>query len=89
MSGKAFDARAEQTRSKRMDGGRENGYLENTENGMLKYWSNIFAMLGVALIATAFFRPDDWQAGCISGAVTIFIGAWFHGLSTPTTGGKK
>lgn len=56
---------------------------------MLKYWSNIFAMLGVALIATAFFRPEDWQAGCISGGITIFIGAWFHGLSIPTKGGKK
>lgn len=29
MSGKAFDARAEQTRSKRMDGGRENGYCDS------------------------------------------------------------
>ena len=29
---------------------------------MLQYWSNLFAMLSVALVATAFFR-DDWQAG--------------------------
>lgn len=55
---------------------------------MLKYWSNVFAMLGVALIATAFFRPD-WQLGCFAGAVTIFIGAWFHGLSLSTKGEKK
>ncbi len=55
---------------------------------MLKYWSNIFGMLGVALIATAFFR-DDWQAGCIAGAIFIFIGAWFHGLALPIQRGKK
>lgn len=54
---------------------------------MLKYWSNIFAMLGVALIATAFFR-SDWQAGCVSGSVLILLGAWSHGLSLPP-GGKK
>jgi hypothetical protein len=56
---------------------------------MLKYWSNIFGMMGVALIATAFFRPDDWQAGCFTGAVFIYLGAWFHGLSISTKEGKK
>lgn len=50
---------------------------------MLKYWSNIFAMLGVAIIATAFFRPD-WQAGALSGFVLIMLGAWSHGLSLPS-----
>ncbi len=55
---------------------------------MLRYWSNIFAMLGVALIATAFFRPD-WQAGALSGGVLIMLGAWSHGLSLPSKGGKK
>lgn len=53
---------------------------------MLKYWSNIFAMLGVALIATAFFRPDDWQLGTLSGTYFIGIGAWFYGLSLPHKG---
>ena len=56
---------------------------------MLKYWSNIFAILGVALIATAFFRPEDWQLGAFSGGVFIYIGALFYGLSLPTTRGKK
>lgn len=37
-------------------------------------------MLGVALIATAFFRLD-WQVGVISGGVIILFGAIFHGLS--------
>lgn len=55
---------------------------------MLKYWSNIFAMLGVAIIATAFFRPD-WQAGYLSGSVLILLGAWEHGLSLPSGEGKK
>lgn len=56
---------------------------------MLKYWSNIFAMLGVALIATAFFRPEDWQLGTLSGAYFIGIGAWFHGLAISPKGGNK
>lgn len=55
---------------------------------MLWYFGNIFGMLGVALIATAFFR-DDWQAGLITGALFIGIGAWFHGLSLPIQKGKK
>ncbi|WP_298068767.1 hypothetical protein [uncultured Mailhella sp.] len=55
----------------------------------LKYWSNIFGMIGVALVATAFFRTDDWQLGTLSGAYFIGIGAWFHGLSLPSRGGKK
>ena len=54
---------------------------------MLRYWSNVFAMLGVALIATAFFRPD-WHAGCVSGGVLILLGAWAYGLSVPSRGGK-
>ena len=56
---------------------------------MLKYWSNIFAMLGVALIATAFFRPDDWHIGTLSGASFIGLGAWFYGLSLSSKGGTK
>ena len=55
---------------------------------MLKYWANIFGMLGVAVIATAFFRPD-YEAGFIAGAIFVFIGAWFYGLSLPLKGGKK
>lgn len=56
---------------------------------MLKYWANIFGMMGVALIATAFFRLDDWYAGCLTGAIFIYLGAWFQGLSVSTKGGKK
>ncbi len=48
---------------------------------MLKYWSNIFGMLGVALIATAFFRPEDWQTGTALGTYFLLVGAWFHGLT--------
>lgn len=54
---------------------------------MLKYWSNIFAMLGVALIATAFFQKN-WQAGSLLGIYSAMLGAWFHGLSLGK-GGKK
>ena len=39
-------------------------------------------MLGVALIATAFFK-EDWQAGMMAGALAIIFGALFHGLSLP------
>lgn len=56
---------------------------------MLKYWSNIFGMIGVALVATAFFRTADWQLGTLIGVYFIGIGAWFYGLSLPTKGGKK
>ncbi len=38
---------------------------------MLKYWSNAFAMLGVVLIATAFFK-DDWEAEIYTGTMFIF-----------------
>ena len=55
---------------------------------MLQYWSNLFAMLSVALVATAFFR-DDWQAGFLTGGVFAFVGAWFHGLALPAKGGRK
>lgn len=55
---------------------------------MLWYFGNIFGMLGVALIATAFFRPD-WQAGCVSGAILILFGAIFHGLSLPAKRGRR
>lgn len=54
---------------------------------MFQYWSNIFAMLGVALIATAFFRPEDWPIGSSLGIFVILLGAWFHSLSTKR--GKK
>ncbi|MFI3271988.1 MAG: hypothetical protein R3Y11_07815 [Pseudomonadota bacterium] len=45
---------------------------------MLHYWSNIFAMLGVALIATAFFRLEDWQLGTVYGAILIILGAFLQ-----------
>lgn len=49
---------------------------------MLAYFGNIFGMLGVALIATAFFK-NDWQAGIITGCLAILFGALFYGLSLP------
>lgn len=49
---------------------------------MLWYFGNIFGMLGVAIIATAFFR-DDWGMGITAGILFIIFGAWFHGLSLP------
>ena len=56
---------------------------------MLAYFGNIFGMLGVALIATAFFK-DDWQAGIVAGTIAIVFGALFYGLSLPVTKrGKK
>lgn len=55
---------------------------------MVWYFGNVFGMLGVALIATAFFRPD-WQAGTITGSIVIIFGAIFHGLSIPIKRGKK
>lgn len=55
---------------------------------MLWYFGNIFGMLGVALIATAFFR-SDWQAGAISGGIIILFGAIFHGLSLPVKNKRK
>jgi len=55
---------------------------------MLKYWGNFFAMLSVALIATAFFR-EDWQAGMISGAILGLVGAWLHGISLSANGGRQ
>lgn len=48
---------------------------------MLRYWSNVFAMLGVALIATAFFQ-ERWQAGSLLGIYAVAVGAWFYGLAT-------
>lgn len=55
---------------------------------MLWYFGNVFGMLGVALIATAFFRPD-WQAGVVAGIFAIGLGSWFHGLSLPIGRKKK
>ena len=57
-------------------------------NIMLKYWSNICTMLGVALIATAFFQ-EHWQSGTLLGVYTIGLGAWMHGLSLSAKGEKR
>jgi len=55
---------------------------------MLKHWANIFAMLGVALIATAFFR-EDWHGGTVLGTLAIGISAWLQGMSISTRGVKN
>ena len=49
------------------------------EEGMKKkYWSNVCAMLGVALIATAFFQ-EHWFWGTALGAYSLFWGAkWWE-----------
>lgn len=49
---------------------------------MLWYFGNIFGMLGVAVVATAFFR-NDWKMGMMAGTLFIIFVAWFHGLSLP------
>lgn len=54
---------------------------------MFKFWANVFAMLGVALLATAFFR-DDWIAGICAGSYFILLGAWLYGLSLDKEGKK-
>ena len=43
-----------------------------------KYWSNIFGMLGVALVATAFFQkmPDNFL-GFVVGLISMVIGSTF------------
>lgn len=40
-----------------------------------KYWSGVCAMLGVAMIASAFFSKDGWILGTIIGAYSIWWGA--------------
>ena len=65
----------------------KNGYFNRTGREletMLKYWSNAFMTTGAALIATAFFRPEDWQAGVLVGFWLIALGALFNGLSIPS-----
>ncbi len=39
-----------------------------------KYWSNVLAMLGVVLVATAFFQ-EHWFWGSVFGTISIFAGA--------------
>ena len=40
-----------------------------------KYWSNVLAMLGVALVATAFFAKENWIWGMALGAYALYWGA--------------
>ena len=42
-----------------------------------KYWSNVFAMPGVALVATALFR-DNWFWGTALGVYCLFWGAQWY-----------
>lgn len=44
-----------------------------------KYWSNVCAMLGVALIATAFFQKDDWLLGMALGIYSLYWGSKLYG----------
>ena len=39
------------------------------------YWSNVSAMLGVALVATSIFAKEDWLFGMILGLINLGIGA--------------
>ncbi|WP_296304658.1 hypothetical protein [uncultured Desulfovibrio sp.] len=56
---------------------------------MLKYWSNAFMTTGAAMSATAVFAGPNWQWGCIVGVFLIFLGAFLHGLTLSTKGGRK
>ena len=44
-----------------------------------KYWSGVFAMLGVAMIATAFFSKDSWLLGTLIGAYCLYWGSRLSG----------
>ena len=44
-----------------------------------KYWSNVFAMLGVAMIAAAFFNKDGWVLGTAIGAYCLYWGSKWYG----------
>ena len=39
-----------------------------------RYWSSVFAMLGVALIATAFFQGKHVLSGIIFGSYCLYWG---------------
>ena len=62
---------------KPLDGRRESGYLWLEVGMKKKYWSNVFAMLGVALVATALFR-DNWFWGTALGVYCLFWGAQWY-----------
>lgn len=40
-----------------------------------KYWSNVLAMLGVAMVATSFFAKEGWLAGSLIGAYCLWQGS--------------
>lgn len=48
---------------------------------MLKYFSNISGMVGVAMVATAFFNESQWLLGTIIGIWLILLGAFFQALA--------
>lgn len=54
---------------------------------MFIYFANIFAMLGVAVVATAIFK-SDWQSGVFSGITLIFIGAGLNFFALHKQRGK-
>ena len=43
------------------------GYLGGEGYMRRKYWSNVLAMLGVALLATSFFAKEGWLLGTAIG----------------------
>lgn len=44
-----------------------------------KYWSNVLAMLGVAMIAAAFFSKDGWFWGMALGVYSLYKGSvWYE-----------
>ena len=55
--------------------GAGSGYLEGEGDMKRKYWSNVFAMLGVALLATSFFAKEDWLLGAFIGGYFLYLGA--------------
>lgn len=38
-----------------------------------KHWANVFAMFGVAMLATAFFQKDGAYWGYVWGAVFVYL----------------
>ncbi len=44
-----------------------------------QYWSAVCAMLGVALIAAAFFEKDNWILGMLLGIYSLYWGSKLAG----------
>lgn len=52
----------------------------SSEAKVLKYFSNVFGMIGVAMVATAFFDKNAWMPGFLAGSWFILLGAFLEAL---------